>query len=305
MGVGGFIRVAERAGTTDLGVPHEIALDAAYQLGRGEARGGRSMDALQAAYRIGARVSWRSQSGCPRRRWRVGRRDRAVRRDGVRVHRRAVGGERRGPRRRARDHRPRPRAAARAARPAARRRRLGRGARGRRRRCGLGPAGDAHGGRAAGGAAAGGRLQARPADAAPSGRCRRRRRRRRSLLVPSADGARRPPLLAALAGRQAVVGPARPWTAVAVSVRRAGRARPHRRPTRRSIPRPIWRPSSPGRTPKRSPTCACSSCRRWRTCARRRASASPRRCAHGCCTRAAATRSPPTSMCIPRPSATG
>ncbi|HEY8981543.1 MAG TPA: PucR family transcriptional regulator, partial [Streptomyces sp.] len=34
--------------------------DAAYELGRGEVRDGRSMDALLGAYRVGARVAWRS-----------------------------------------------------------------------------------------------------------------------------------------------------------------------------------------------------------------------------------------------------
>ena len=38
------------------------ALDGAYELGRGEARSGRTMDALLAAYRVGARVSWRDLS---------------------------------------------------------------------------------------------------------------------------------------------------------------------------------------------------------------------------------------------------
>ncbi len=38
------------------------ALDAAYALGRGEARAGRTMEALLAAYRIGARVAWERQS---------------------------------------------------------------------------------------------------------------------------------------------------------------------------------------------------------------------------------------------------
>lgn len=33
--------------------------DAAYDLGRGEVRDGRSMDALLSAYRVGARVAWR------------------------------------------------------------------------------------------------------------------------------------------------------------------------------------------------------------------------------------------------------
>ena len=40
----------------------------AYELGRGEARGGRSMDALLAAYRVGARVSWRHLSATRGRR---------------------------------------------------------------------------------------------------------------------------------------------------------------------------------------------------------------------------------------------
>ncbi|MEW2139617.1 helix-turn-helix domain-containing protein [Streptomyces sp. NPDC005409] len=35
------------------------ARDAAYELGRGEVRDGRSMDALLSAYRVGARVAWR------------------------------------------------------------------------------------------------------------------------------------------------------------------------------------------------------------------------------------------------------
>ena len=39
--------------------PSGPALEGAYELGRGEARSGRSMDALLAAYRVGARVSWR------------------------------------------------------------------------------------------------------------------------------------------------------------------------------------------------------------------------------------------------------
>ena len=38
------------------------ALEAAYALGRGEARSGRTMDALQSAYRVGARVAWEQWS---------------------------------------------------------------------------------------------------------------------------------------------------------------------------------------------------------------------------------------------------
>ena len=60
--LGGFIALAEDAGRADPGRPQRPALAAAYQLGRGEARSGRTMDALQAAYRVGARVCWRAQS---------------------------------------------------------------------------------------------------------------------------------------------------------------------------------------------------------------------------------------------------
>ena len=42
--------------------PMAPALEAAYALGRGEARAGRTMDALLAAYRVGARVSWRGMA---------------------------------------------------------------------------------------------------------------------------------------------------------------------------------------------------------------------------------------------------
>lgn len=59
----GFLTLATRAEGTDPGTPLAPALEAAYNLGRGEARSGRSMDALLAAYRVGARVSWREMSG--------------------------------------------------------------------------------------------------------------------------------------------------------------------------------------------------------------------------------------------------
>src|SRR3954454_19988768 len=41
------------------GTPSEAARDIYVGLGRGEARAGRSLDALLAAYRVGARVAWR------------------------------------------------------------------------------------------------------------------------------------------------------------------------------------------------------------------------------------------------------
>src|ERR687893_129920 len=61
LALGGFLVLAS-AGGGDASTPIQPALDGAYQLGRGEARSGRSMDALLAAYRIGARVSWREMS---------------------------------------------------------------------------------------------------------------------------------------------------------------------------------------------------------------------------------------------------
>ncbi|MBZ5735701.1 helix-turn-helix domain-containing protein [Nocardioides sp. TRM66260-LWL] len=63
--LGGFLSLASgrvrRAGG-DPRTPTASAVEGAYQLGRGEARSGRSTDALLAAYRIGARISWRELS---------------------------------------------------------------------------------------------------------------------------------------------------------------------------------------------------------------------------------------------------
>src|SRR4028119_1677822 len=59
MALGGFLRVAAR--TSDPGTPLTPTVEGAYALGRGEARAGRSADALLSAYRAGARVSWRAR----------------------------------------------------------------------------------------------------------------------------------------------------------------------------------------------------------------------------------------------------
>ena len=58
----GFLDLAARSEGIDAGDQIEEVLEAAYALGRGEARSGRTMDALAQAYRIGARVSWREMS---------------------------------------------------------------------------------------------------------------------------------------------------------------------------------------------------------------------------------------------------
>ncbi len=58
--LGGFLTVASR--TPDDTRPRPMARDTAYDLGRGEARNGRSVEALLSAFRIGARVSWEELS---------------------------------------------------------------------------------------------------------------------------------------------------------------------------------------------------------------------------------------------------
>jgi hypothetical protein len=59
MALAGFLRLAGRSRESDPSSPHASTLEGAYALGRGEARSGRSMDALLSAYRVGARVAWR------------------------------------------------------------------------------------------------------------------------------------------------------------------------------------------------------------------------------------------------------
>ncbi|SDF60801.1 PucR C-terminal helix-turn-helix domain-containing protein [Blastococcus fimeti] len=63
LALGGFLVLASEGGDGDASTPIQAALDGAYALGRGEARSGRSMDALLGAYRVGARVSWRLMAG--------------------------------------------------------------------------------------------------------------------------------------------------------------------------------------------------------------------------------------------------
>ena len=63
MALAGFLKLAAGARDTDPSTPLGPTLEGAYDLGRGEARNGRSMDALLAAYRVGARVAWRELAG--------------------------------------------------------------------------------------------------------------------------------------------------------------------------------------------------------------------------------------------------
>jgi hypothetical protein len=57
-----FLRLATQEPDGDTEAQMQPALEGAYALGRGEARSGRTMDALLGAYRVGARVSWREWS---------------------------------------------------------------------------------------------------------------------------------------------------------------------------------------------------------------------------------------------------
>ncbi len=59
--LGGFLALA--AADQDASAPLNPVLEGALVLGRVEAQQGRSMDALLAAYRVGARVAWRGLAG--------------------------------------------------------------------------------------------------------------------------------------------------------------------------------------------------------------------------------------------------
>ncbi|HWA67604.1 MAG TPA: helix-turn-helix domain-containing protein [Mycobacteriales bacterium] len=59
LALGTFLRLVESGAGLEAGGPISAALEGAYALGRGEARSGRTMNALLAAYRVGARVAWR------------------------------------------------------------------------------------------------------------------------------------------------------------------------------------------------------------------------------------------------------
>ncbi len=60
LALGGFLAIA--SGQEEGSASFAQVSDAAYALGRGEARGGRTMEALLNAYRVGARVAWRDWS---------------------------------------------------------------------------------------------------------------------------------------------------------------------------------------------------------------------------------------------------
>lgn len=59
MALAGFVTLAAHGQEADARTPLQPVRAAAYELGRAEARDGRALDALLAAYRVGARVAWR------------------------------------------------------------------------------------------------------------------------------------------------------------------------------------------------------------------------------------------------------
>ena len=260
LALGGFLSLASGRRGADPRTPAAPAVEGAYQLGRGEARSGRTTEALLAAYRIGARVSWRQLSTT------------AVA-NGMPPETLASFAELvfayidelsaasvAGPHRRAGHHRPGPPAAARADRPPPADRRAGGHRRHRGRAGRLGAADHAHRGDRAGGPGAPGAVRAVAAH--PAGRRPARPRRGRA-----AAGARRP--------RPASRGAAardrrprlrrRPAAAVAGGARvvRPGAAGAVARP-RPATPRPTCPSWCCGPTPPRWPTCAPRPSRRWR-----------------------------------------
>lgn len=63
LALAGFLDLASKPRRADAGRPAAPAQAGAYALGRGEARSGRTADALLSAYRVGARVAWRELAG--------------------------------------------------------------------------------------------------------------------------------------------------------------------------------------------------------------------------------------------------
>ncbi len=245
LALGGFLSLAGGRRGADPGTPTAPAMEGAYQLGRGEARNGRTTDALLQAYRIGARVAWREMSTRAVDGRHPGRPPGRLRGAGVRLHRRAVGGQRGGAHRRAGDFGPRARAVAGAAggRPARRRPDRAR-AGGRRPRRVAGAADADRGDRARGAGAVRTRRAAGPR--APGRRPRRHARRPGAAARPGRPrpqpgrAAQRPgPRLHRRPGPSVAPGP---------GVVRPRPARPRRRPRRRhrGAPDPAGADRRPG-----------------------------------------------------------
>ena len=141
------------------------------------------------------------------------------------------------------------------------------------------------------------------------------------LLVPDPDARFHAGLARGLAGEGAVIGPVRPWLEASASFQRALRAgvwvwrghrleqaravRALRLPVASSTPRRFSPSCSSARIPPRWPTCGPGRWPRWPGCGQPSAPGSSKRCGRGCCTAGDATMSPPPCSSTRRPSATG
>ncbi len=300
--LGGFLSLASGKRGADLRTPNAPAVEGAYQLGRGEARSGRTTDALLAAYRIGARVAWQQMSGHAVRAGLEA--DELAAFAGLvfayidELSAASVAGH----------------TDELASTGRVRQRRLERLAHhlltGSPEETAVASAEradwpppetltavllDEAQVRPALNNLPGATLVAAEAPGLDDGVL---------LLVPDMHGRRRAALLRALADRSATVGPPRPWLHVRTSVDRAMRARALDRecpPT----PRRTWPSSCSPPTPRRSPTCAPVPSSRSTACDPPPPRSSPPRCGSGCCARAGVTRWRPRCSCTPRPCATG
>lgn len=309
--LGTFLQLIGRSQGNDPSTPLVGALEAAYALGSGEARSGRSMDALLAAYRVGARVSWREMStttvqgglsaatvaqfaellfayidelsaaSVAGHADELASAGRARRRNLERLTQRLLAGEPEEVLLRSAESAdwPPPQTLTVVLLPRANLR------------------------------ATLARLHPHTLESGDDPPAGGAGEDTAVLLVPDTHGDRRRQLARVLHGRRAVLGPARPWAQVASSYQRAVRAlslglRPADNgpalDTEEHLAELVL-----STDPEDSPTCAPGSWRHWRRCRPAPPTGSPRRCAPGCCTRAGATTSPPASSCTRRPSATG
>ena len=128
------------------------------------------------------------------------------------------------------------------------------------------------------------------------------------LLVPDAEGRSRPALLRSLDGRDAVVGPARPWAEAAASYARACRALrlgltaegSEPLDTERRLADLVLRADGEALADLRAAVLAPLD-----DLSPARARSSSRPCGRGCCTRGGGTRWRPSCSCTRRPCGTG
>ena len=303
-----FLDIAARDEPGRTGTPSAV-LEAAYALGRGEARAGRSMEALLAAYRVGARVAWQEQSELMVRRHVPAATIAAFAQLVFAYIDELSGASVAGHRDELATSRAGARAAARTPRTGAARGRTGGGARGARRGCRLARPRLRHRRPAPLGPRGRGHPSPRPRHAPARRGPRARPPRTEARRPPRSRRARRPARPAGRALRSWCGGGAdaamarRPRLVPSCTAHTRPRAAhggrrdrlrgaPGRARSRRRSGRPARPPGARPRTAR-----ATSAPRRRRGCRRRSAP--------GCSIRAGVSSSPPTSTSTPRPCGTG